>query len=289
MEQRITDDTALPALTAGVFFHHLPGGHHASPYTADIFAGFYSFKSHRPVHWIQCDTEHLEDYIRTNRLDGAVIVSPNFTDNDAVLSRVRDTGLPVVLVNHDASHLGIPSVRSDNTSALTELARHLVVTLKVKHAAFVGYSLRFYDAVERLSAFRKALSDFGGSLFDDDVLFTEGDTAKLIEWLNRVVRPDSRPRALVVNTEFIVRQTMIWTRESRIRVPADIYIAGFDDPVVYELNEPTITAIKQPLVELGTTAAQMLLSRMEHPDAKLFDIVLENKIIYRTSLPLGHQ
>lgn len=279
------DNGSIQPLTIGVFFHHLPGGHHASPYTADIFAGFHSFSAHRPIHWIQCETEHIEDFVRANRLDGAVIVSPNFTDNDAVIARVRDTKLPLVLINHDGTALGIPSVRSDNSSALAELARTLTGSLDVKHAAFVGYSLRFFDAVERLTAFRKAFADLGGSVFDDDVLFTEGDTGKLIEWLNRVMRPASRPRALVINTEFIVRQTLIWTRESRVRVPADLYIAGFDDPVVYEFNEPAITAIKQPLMELGTTAAQMLISRIEHPDAQLFDVVLENRIIYRTSLP----
>ncbi len=48
-------------------------------------------------------------------------------------------------------------------------------------------------------------------------------------------------------------------REEGRRVPDDIAVVGFDDVPAAAHAEPPLTTVRQPLREMGATAAQMLL------------------------------
>jgi LacI family transcriptional regulator len=45
-------------------------------------------------------------------------------------------------------------------------------------------------------------------------------------------------------------------------VPQDVSILGFDDIQSAEFQVPSLTTIRQPLQEMGSTAAQMLLKKL---------------------------
>jgi LacI family transcriptional regulator len=51
-------------------------------------------------------------------------------------------------------------------------------------------------------------------------------------------------------------------REHGLRVPEDISVVGFDDIESASYNTPSITTIRQPLQQMGSTAAHILLKRI---------------------------
>ncbi|HEV2464998.1 MAG TPA: LacI family DNA-binding transcriptional regulator [Acidobacteriaceae bacterium] len=59
-------------------------------------------------------------------------------------------------------------------------------------------------------------------------------------------------------------------RDHNLRVPDDVSIVGFDDIQVAAYHNPSLTTIRQPLHNMGTMAAQVLLERLrnkkEYPD-----------------------
>jgi LacI family transcriptional regulator len=67
-------------------------------------------------------------------------------------------------------------------------------------------------------------------------------------------------------------------------VPRDVSVLGFDDIVTAEFNVPSLTTIRQPLDAMGRKAAQILLDRIAHPQAKYPPSVLMlPKLIVRES------
>ena len=51
-------------------------------------------------------------------------------------------------------------------------------------------------------------------------------------------------------------------RDHGLRVPEDISVVGFDDIQSAAFNNPSLTTIRQPLHEMGTIAARILLQRV---------------------------
>lgn len=95
----------------------------------------------------------------------------------------------------------------------------------------------------------------------------------------------ARPTAVFAASSQLVLGVLVGCREHGVRIPDDMSVIGFGDPVWYEITDPPITSYAAPITELGMTAGQLLVSRMEgtrdgvHP-AK---VVLSGHLVVRSS------
>jgi LacI family transcriptional regulator, galactose operon repressor len=73
--------------------------------------------------------------------------------------------------------------------------------------------------------------------------------------------------------------------EAGRRVPEDVSVIGFDDIQSAEFQHPGLTTIKQPLREMGRTAAEVVLRRVRTPAERNTprEIVVEPELIMRES------
>lgn len=69
-----------------------------------------------------------------------------------------------------------------------------------------------------------------------------------------------------------------------LRVPEDISVVGFDDIMSAAYQKPSITTVRQPLREMGSEGARVLLDRIENPSTEApAEIVMEPELIVRES------
>jgi LacI family transcriptional regulator, galactose operon repressor len=52
-------------------------------------------------------------------------------------------------------------------------------------------------------------------------------------------------------------------RDANLRVPEDVSVVGFDDIHVAAYHNPRLTTVRQPLHDMGETAARILLQRIQ--------------------------
>jgi LacI family transcriptional regulator len=74
-------------------------------------------------------------------------------------------------------------------------------------------------------------------------------------------------------------------REAGRRVPEDVSVVGFDDIQSAAYQNPSLTTIRQPLREMGVTAAETLLKRITTPSNTDYpkNIVVEPELVVRAS------
>ncbi|HEY1464034.1 MAG TPA: LacI family DNA-binding transcriptional regulator [Terriglobales bacterium] len=72
-------------------------------------------------------------------------------------------------------------------------------------------------------------------------------------------------------------------REAGLRVPEDISVIGFDDIRSAAFHYPSLTTIRQPLLEMGKIAAKILLSRIEGEEDYPREVSVEPELIIRES------
>jgi LacI family transcriptional regulator len=70
-----------------------------------------------------------------------------------------------------------------------------------------------------------------------------------------------------------------------LNIPADIAVVSFDDPDAYRISQPPISAIAQPLKEIGRESVKVLLGLMgnNRANTEVRRIVLKANFIPRKS------
>ena len=74
-----------------------------------------------------------------------------------------------------------------------------------------------------------------------------------------------------------------------LRTPEDVSVIGFDDIVGATYHIPSLTTVRQPLVDMGAQATSILLEKIKHPERTFPDkVVLAPKLIVRESTKIAH-
>ena len=85
--------------------------------------------------------------------------------------------------------------------------------------------------------------------------------------------------ALACTTDVFALATIEAARRRGWRVPADLSVTGFDD--VPEAATAGLTTVRQPMLEKGRVAGQLLLDESERPAAR--HVLLPTALVVRTS------
>jgi DNA-binding LacI/PurR family transcriptional regulator len=72
--------------------------------------------------------------------------------------------------------------------------------------------------------------------------------------------------------------------DAGLNCPRDISVIGFDDIILAEYFNPRLTTVRQPLHQMGTAAAQLLVQRILSPkETYPHEVQFEPKLIVRES------
>jgi DNA-binding LacI/PurR family transcriptional regulator len=78
-------------------------------------------------------------------------------------------------------------------------------------------------------------------------------------------------------------------RDANLRVPEDVSVVGFDDIQVAAYHNPRLTTIRQPLRDMGETAARILLQRIQGFKDYPEEFAVPPELIVRESTaPVNH-
>jgi DNA-binding LacI/PurR family transcriptional regulator len=77
---------------------------------------------------------------------------------------------------------------------------------------------------------------------------------------------------------------LIAIREAGLRCPEDVSVIGFDDLDLAETTNPALSSVSQSGYQLGTTAARILLDRIQGDTGIARHIVLETTLKIRDSV-----
>jgi LacI family transcriptional regulator len=91
------------------------------------------------------------------------------------------------------------------------------------------------------------------------------DESNVFAALQSLFGSAERPDALFTTNNICTTSVIQALRALGIRIRRDVALVGFDDVDLYALLNPSITAISQPIAELGRTATRLLLNRIGDP------------------------
>lgn len=221
------------------------------------------------------------------RVDG-LILTPPLADRAEVLDFLDARRLPYVRISPSDAFERSPSVRIDDVAAAEAMTDHL---LDLGHRR-IGFILGPDDhtaSARRLEGHRRALAR-RGIAFDAALLakggFLFGGGLRATQAL---LAQAERPTAIFASNDHMALGAISAAHQAGLSIPGQIAIAGFDDGEAARQVWPMLTTIRQPMAELGQTAAALLIARSGRGGAEApFEAVqLDYALVVRGSTVRG--
>jgi len=232
----------------------------------------------------QSEDEKLNLLAMSERNVDGLIVSPT-PHNHTYLRRLARSGVPVVQVDRRIENLRSPSILADNRAGAYEAVRHLI-DLGHKRIAIITGIPGVATSDERLEGYREALRD--GGIPQRKTLVKQGcfrnDRAYAVT--EELLRLKNAPSAVFVCSERMVSGCILALRKSGLRIPGDMAIVGYDDPVWTAFLEPPLTTVSQPSYTMGLLAFEYLLDRISgnrRDQNYLEEVILKPTLVVRRS------
>jgi len=199
------------------------------------------------------------------------------------------SSIPLVLLDPtgEPEH-ALPSVGATNWSGGISATRHLLDLGHRRIAVITGPTDRLC-ARARVEGARAAMDAEGMPM--DHQLVRHGQWFAFEDGLSHareLLRLPDPPTAILCGNDLQALGVYEAARLAGLRIPHDLSVIGFDDLPVTRWCGPPMTTVRQPLVDMGATAAQMVLSLAAgHPLAQSRVELATTLIIRDSTAPPG--
>jgi LacI family transcriptional regulator len=211
----------------------------------------------------------VETLIR-RRVDAMIFTTSADSEN---VRLAASTGIPVVQIER-LSHVDTHAVTVDNYRGSFEATEHLIA-LGHRRIAYIGEApagpsynragrrSRIVER-ERLSGYSDALSTHelaeNPELVNLDGEYYDLHHARAVCRTLFNLPAERRPTAIFATCDMLAAGVLQEAYAHGLRVPDDLSIVGFDNTYATYLAPP-LTTVEQPMVEIGRTAARMVINR----------------------------
>jgi DNA-binding LacI/PurR family transcriptional regulator len=211
-----------------------------------------------------------------------------FSDlSESVRSQLKTRGIPLVVVDPTGEPLhDTPSIGATNWSGGLAATRHLL-GLGHRRIAVIGGPEDILCSRARLDGYRAAMDAAGVPVDPELVVHGRFHVEEGIEKGRALLALPDPPTAIFAGNDLQALGVYQAARERRLHIPEDLSVVGFDDLPVAQWVGPPLTTVRQPLVQMATAAAELVLTiaRGEVPTQTRVELATELVVRESTAPP----
>jgi len=196
----------------------------------------------------------------SRRVDGIIITPVKY--DEKLVEIIKKAAVPFVFMSEMINGISCDFTGDDDYNGGRLAAEHLV-SLGHKRIAYFGTLSGVYSNKEVLKGYRKVLKE--KAIKYDKNLITRGNHDKKVleKNLTRVLALKNPPTAIFAWSDIMAIGILENLKQRKIKVPQDISLMGYDNMDFLSVFHIPLTTISQPNYQIGYTAAQLLLERIE--------------------------
>ncbi len=176
------------------------------------------------------------------------------------ITEVINQGMPVVMFDRITDDIQCDKVIVDDKLAAFEAVQSLIDKGRKKIALVTTVD---YVSVGKLrtDGYTKALLE-NGLPFDESLIIKIENVDNCEITIAKLLEDKAIDAVFAVNELFAVT-TIKTAHKMGIKVPEDIAVIAFTDGIISKYSTPSITTVTQNGIEMGNTAAKILIERLE--------------------------
>jgi LacI family transcriptional regulator len=214
-------------------------------------------------HWHADEEADRVELLIGRRVDGVVILTGNMTDAQILKFSKR---VPIVAFGRKLEGERAVGFCLDNYAAACS-AMELLIEQGHRRIAFISGPEDQEDARARLAGYRDTLARH--RIEADPGLVVAGDFQESggLLAVDQLLASNQRFTAIFASNDLTAYGARLALYRRSIRVPDDISIIGFDDLHSSMYTTPPLTTVRQPLYDVGTCIANLMLPMLGQPGA----------------------
>ncbi len=229
------------------------------------------------------ELEYLK-VLKSNKVDG-IILTPT-GKNAEYINNIIESGIQVVLLDRLVEGVNCDSVMVDNYKG-SYTATEYLLGRGYKKIAFIGGYIDRTTGRRRLDGYSKAIKGAGLKINNDLIKIGDFKKESGIRLTKELLEGTHTPDAIFSSNIDMTLGCLIAIKNTGLLVPEDIGIVGFDDPDWSIIADPPLTAISQPVYDLGLKATEILIKNINDKKSysgnKPSSITLDTNLIIRNS------
>jgi len=191
---------------------------------------------------------------------------------------------PFVLIDRHYPDLETDYVIADDRGGVEQAVEHLILCGTSK--------IGFVNLKSNLDALHNRFLGYKNTLEKHGILFRaeyvhELNQATYIEEMNAVFNAyqneEESVEAIVFSTHYLAACGIREIRSRNLRVPEDYKIISYEENSTFDLIDPPVTAVKQPVAEIGSRAVEILLEKLNSEKKNPTQVVLKTGFVVRKS------
>ena len=218
--------------------------------------------------------EEILDY----QVDG--IIAASVSMSSGLSERCRNAGVPMVLFNRAQDEPNMSAITSDNIEGGKKIAKFLISSGHKKISYIAGWEGASTQR-DREAGFISILNDAGLSLHSRKVgnfVLEESREATRSMFLN------NPPEAVFVANDHMAFAVMDTLRyELGLKIPDDVSVVGYDDVPAASWPSYSLTTVQQPVNIMVRETVEILIEKIENPEARPQKIKVDGPLILRKS------
>lgn len=222
--------------------------------------------------------------LRERQVDGLIVAST--LSDPSEFTDFKKEGFPFVLIDRYFSNLDASSVVVDNKLAAKNAMRHLIESGYQRIACFSISPAYLSTIADRVEGCKEALSEVSTSykLIHKEIPF-DGIELGVERAVSEIIEGRQRADAIFALNNNIALACLRELRRKGLKIPDHLALLSFDDRESFELCSPAISAIAQPISEIGQSATELLLKMIDERETPQpsKQITLDAELIIRSS------
>lgn len=199
--------------------------------------------------------------------------------------------IPLLFIDSPANGFDKPweadRLYMDNTREIYRFVKEMCQRGK-KRIGFIGEYMHCQSFYERYMAYRNAMYILGIPCSEEHCIIESrpksSNKVEYLEYLKDQLRSmKNLPDVFICANDAIALDVMQALKQLNYSVPGDICLCGFDDSPESKIVTPTLTTIHIHSQDMGLSAVQLLMSRINEPSLNYRTIYVESNLIFRES------
>lgn len=257
----------------------------AGPYFSELTTGVQEVSMANGYDLIACSSQGgpqstAVKFLREKRVDGAIILAHNISDEDIVESARK--GFPIIVLDRHLENEHVVHVEVDNFHGGYVATEHLIQQ-GMKEIAFISGPQKSHDGDMRYNGYLTALKEHKLPIHSKWRMHGDFTREGGYRATKMLIAQGSLPDAVFfANDEMAIGGMQVF-KENKIKIPEDISVIGYDDIQLSEFMSPPLTTIRQHKYEAGALAMHLILQQLSGTEVNPY-YKLSTELIVRKSV-----
>ncbi|TDL31744.1 LacI family transcriptional regulator [Jeotgalibacillus sp. S-D1] len=257
----------------------------AGPYYSELTTGVQEVSMANGYDLIACSSQGgpqstAVKFLREKRVDGAIILAHNISDEDIVESARK--GFPIIILDRHLENEHVVQVEVDNFHG-GYVATEYLIQQGMKEIAFISGPPKSHDADMRYNGYMMALKEHKLPIHSKWRMHGDFTREGGYRATKMLIAQGSLPDAVFfANDEMAIGGMQVF-KENKIKIPKDISVIGYDDIQLSEFMSPPLTTIRQPKYEAGALAMHLILQQLSGTEVNPY-YKLSTELVVRKSV-----